>query len=383
MNVITENFTFIKKEFTYKFIPTKLLNNKIIVKKYNNLLYILIKKINIKETYFIFNNKKKLLINNKTKLNITNNIAFFEIFIPTLNKNSSLKIKFVFINDKLSTFNSNKEKIKYLINTKNQKYIYNFLTNNIKKVSTYTDTLFNIDYSKINFVDKILWINMDDSIDRRNNMINIFKNIVIPNERILAIDGLNIFLNKIPELNFERNISKFEFACLLSHIKAISHLKNIKGNYFLICEDDFVLNNTILFSKDLKQIIQNCPPFDILSLQSTFKKELHNEYNKWIDYYVEDPLSFIGCTGSYIISKNGINKILANNSFIDENNYILKNPINAADIYLYKYVDTFVYKYNFIGSLNKESIFNKKFIRDYQKINFIQINKMLDDIDLL
>ena len=133
----------------------------------------------------------------------------------------------------------------------------------------------------------------------------------------------------------------------------------------------------------MKQIILNCPTFDILSIQSTFNKELHNEYNKWSDYYTENPLSFIGCTGSYIISKSGINKILASNNFIDDVNYTLVYPVNAADIYLYKYVDTFVYKYNFISSLNNESIFNQKFIRQYQKFNFIKINKMLEDIDLL
>jgi hypothetical protein len=139
------------------------------------------------------------------------------------------------------------------------------------------------------------------------------------------------------------------------------------------------LNNTIFFSKDLKQIIQNCPTFDILSIQSTFNKELHNEYNKWSDYYTENPLSFIGCTGSYIISKSGIDKILANNNFIDDVNYTLVYPVNAADIYLYKYVDTFVYKYNFISSFNTDSIFNKKFIKQYQKLNFASINKILKD----
>jgi GR25 family glycosyltransferase involved in LPS biosynthesis len=225
-----------------------------------------------------------------------------------------------------------------------------------------------------------LWINLDNSTHRRTNSENILKNIQIPNERISAVDGSKLIL---PKLIFERNISIYELACLLSHIKAINSLKNTNGDYFLICEDDFILHNTIFFSKDLKQIIQNCPTFDILSIQSTFNKELYNEYNKWSDYYTENPLSFIGCTGSYIISKQGVDKILANNSFIDDVNYTLVYPVNSADIYLYKYVDTFVYKYNFISSLNNESIFNHKFIRQYQKFNFIRINKMLDKLNCL
>ena len=225
-----------------------------------------------------------------------------------------------------------------------------------------------------------MWINLDCSTQRKTNAENILKNIQIPNERISAVDGSKLILPKLP---YERNISTYELACLLSHLKAITSLKNTEGNYFLICEDDFILNNTIFFSKDLKQIIQNCPTFDILSIQSTFNKELHSEYNKWSEYYTENPLSFIGCTGSYIISKKGIDKILSNNNFTDDSNYILNYPINAADIYLYKHIDTFVYKYNFISSFNNNSIFNTKFIRQYQKFNFIRINKMLEDIDLL
>ena len=65
------------------------------------------------------------------------------------------------------------------------------------------------------------------------------------------------------------------------------------------------------------------------------------------------------------------------------NNYKLNFPINAADIYLYKYVNTFVYKYNFISSFNIDSVFNQKFIRQYQKFNLIRINKMIEDIDSL
>ena len=386
MHIMTTNLIYVKKNNTYKFIPDKNINNPIIdnyinINGYSDLLYFLIKKKNINEIYIEYQNKK-ILLKNKSKIYILkNNITFFSFYTPLFStnshnnshNNSSLKIKFVFVSDVLDTFKTNKEKIKYLINTNNQQYIYKFFypNNNVN---------FIIDYSKINLVDKILWINMDNSIDRKTNSENILKNIQILNQRISAVDGSKLI---IPKLNFERNISNYELACLLSHIKAITSLKNTEGNYFLICEDDFILNNTILFSKDLGEIIKNCPAFDILSIQSTFNKELHNEYNKWSDYYTENPLSFIGCTGSYVISKSGVDKISANNTFIDDANYILNHPVNAADIYLYKYVDTFVYKYNFISSFNNESTFNQKFIRQFKKFNFIRLNKMIDYIDLL
>jgi GR25 family glycosyltransferase involved in LPS biosynthesis len=369
-----KNLFYIQKNNTFTFTTTNTqLNNYINFNDYTDLQFFLIKIKNIKAMFFQLQNNK-ILLNNKSRVYISrNNISFFSLYIPIFFNDSSFKIKFFYLKDVLNTFASNKEKINYLIKTNYQRYIYNFY-------NPINHTNFIIDYSKINFIDKILWINLDSSIHRRTNSENILKNIQIPNERISAVDGSKLIL---PTLTFERNISTYELACLLSHIKAISSLKNTNGDYFLICEDDFILHNTIFFSKDLKQIILNCPTFDILSIQSTFNKELHNEYNKWSDYYTENPLSFIGCTGSYIISKSGINKILASNNFIDDVNYTLVYPVNAADIYLYKYVDTFVYKYNFISSLNNESIFNQKFIRQYQKFNFIKINKMLEDIDLL
>jgi len=375
MLITSKNLFYTNKYNSYTFTTNKNIQNEnyINFNKYNNLLYFLIKLTNIEKIFLEIQNRK-ILLRNKSKIYIfKNNISFFSLYIPLFTMNSSLKIKFVYIKDVLNTLNSNKEKIKYLIKSNNQHYIYNFFNPN-------NYSYFKIDYSKINFINKILWINLDSSTHRRTNSENILKKINITNERISAVDGSKLIL---PKLSYERYISTNEVACLLSHIKAISSLKNIDGNYFLICEDDFILHNTIFFCKDLKQIIQNSPTFDILSIQSTFNKEFPNEYNKWSDYYKEDPLTFIGCTGSYVISKSGINKILANNTFIDDNNYKLNCPINTADIYLYKYANTFVYKYNYISSYNSDSMINYKFLKQYQKFNFKQINKMLEDIDLL
>jgi len=375
MLITSKNLLYTNQNNTFIFKNPKntQINNYIGFNNYTDLQYFLIKIKNL-DILFLEVNNNIIILKNKSKIYIAkNNISSFSLNIPKFHNNSSFKIKFFYLKDVLNSFKTNKDKITYLIKTNNHRYIYSFF-------NPTNHSNFSIDFSKINFVDKILWINLDNSTHRKNNSVNILKNIQIPNERISAVDGSKLIL---PKQTYERNISTYELACLLSHIKAITSLKNTEGNYFLICEDDFILHNTIFFSKDLKEIIQNCPSFDILSIQSTFNKELHSEYNKWSDYYTENPLSFIGCTGSYIISKSGIDKILSNNNFTDDNNYKLNFPINAADIYLYKYVNTFIYKYNFISSFNTDSVFNQKFIRQYQKFNFIRINKMLEDIDLL
>jgi GR25 family glycosyltransferase involved in LPS biosynthesis len=267
----------------------------------------------------------------------------------------------------LNKFDNNKEKVIYLINNNRHDEIFNL----------------EIDYSKINFIDRILWINLERSVNRRNHMENLLANIPLPNTRINAIDGDNI---KIPKLNFDRDMNKYEFACLLSHIKAITSLKDIVGDYFMICEDDICLKNTILFKKDLKEIIMNCPDFDILMLQSTSIKEFNNEYEKWNDHYRRKPLHYIGCAGSYIITRNGINKIIENVKFIDDNNFIFNDKINkvsTADIYLFKSVNTFVYKYNFITALNNDSTIHSKYLNEFKRRNAIQVNNMIRDINFI
>ena len=267
----------------------------------------------------------------------------------------------------LNKIDNNKEKVIHLINNNKLDEIFNL----------------EIDYSKINFIDRILWINLERSVIRRNHMENLLLNIPLSNTRINAIDGDNI---KIPKLIFDRDMTKYEFACLLSHIKAITSLKDTYGNYFMICEDDISLKNKVLFKKYLKEIIMNCPEFDILMVQSTSINELNNEYEKWSDHYTRKPLYYIGCAGSYIITRKGINKIIENVRFIDDNNFIFNDKINkisTADIYLYKLVNTYVYKYNFITALNNDSTINSKYLNEFKRRNTIQVNNMIREINFI
>ncbi len=367
MNIEVKNFIIKNnKENIYKFHPIELSNNKLILDIYEYKKEILIEIINIKTIFLIYNNQK-ILVDKEILIKLEQFKGKLEILTSKLKNNSIIKITLIDLDKILNQFNNNKEKVIYLVNNNRHDYIFNL----------------KIDYSKINFINKILWINLERSKTRREYMDNLLKNISVPNIRINAVDGNNI---KIPKLNFERSLTKYEFACLLSHIKAITSLKDIDGDYFLICEDDISLNNTILFKKDLKEIIKNCPIFDILMLQSTYFKELNNEYEKWSDYYKKKPLCFIGCAGSYIISRSGINKIIDNVIFIDDNNFIFNdniNKINTSDIYLYKLVNTYVYKYNFITSLNIDSTIHSKYLKEFRRRNNIKFSNMIRDIHLI
>jgi GR25 family glycosyltransferase involved in LPS biosynthesis len=238
-----------------------------------------------------------------------------------------------------------------------------------------------IDFKKINFIDKILWINLERAHFRKNNIENNLKFIDITNFRIDAIDGKNniekYFSQKI---DYERNLSSYEIACTLSHIKAINHLKNENGEYFMICEDDISFENLKYFKNDLKNIITNCPEFDILLLNKTYDTELDNLYNKWNDYYnLED--KHISSAVCYIITKKGVEKITKKMKYFIENDiFSFENiKLDVSDILLYKNVNTYVYKYNFISYESSDSYIHNDHLYTHIENKIRELNYILRD----
>ena len=200
--------------------------------------------------------------------------------------------------------------------------------------------------NKINYIDKILWINLDRSKHRFNEMTKKLSKINIPSERCSAVDGQQ--LNKYSyTINMQNNnMSNSEIACTLSHIKAIISLTNVKGQYFLICEDDISLDNVYMFKHDLKHIISKCPSFDILLLYKTFIDDsLTETYTKWNDMNIKP-----GGAVAYVISRQGINKFAKYNKIIN-NNICTTKPFSVSDDYIYKDLNTYIYKFNYIISI--------------------------------
>jgi GR25 family glycosyltransferase involved in LPS biosynthesis len=247
----------------------------------------------------------------------------------------------------------------------------------------YENRIYNYNH-KINYIDYIFWINLNKSKDRYDNMIKLFEDIKISNIRIEAIDGtddnlINKYKNKFDIIN------KFEIACLLSHIKAISYIKKYDGNYFMICEDDIAFDNLLLFYNNLSNItletiIKNAPVFDILLIYKTYNKKLSDIYTDWNIAYNNN--KHIAGTVAYIINKNSIDKILNLINYDEIKNIfnINVNNITPADYFLYKNCKTYVYKYNFINCLNQTSIIHKDHLKHHIEFSDIQKNIILDDI---
>lgn len=195
----------------------------------------------------------------------------------------------------------------------------------------------------INGIDIIYWINLDSSFDRKVHMSNILEHVGVKNERISAIDGRNIynvkdyFIEKYPAINKTTNL---EYACLLSHLNTIKKFNESSNNICLILEDDISLEFSTYWKKDINTIIKEAPlGWDIIMISSTIENQnyVSQMYNKWN--------SEIYSTLSYIINKNGSNKIMKQLYDHKSNKWILKDKIHTADFIIYNNCNTYLYKY--------------------------------------
>ena len=270
------------------------------------------------------------------------------------------------------------------VNSLDYDFIINGLSskNNISDFTNKNDIINNTHNKSINFVDKILWINLEKSIDRNNYMSALLKNVPIPNIRIDAINGNMINIMDTIGATGNTTISNSEIGCTLSHIKAINYLKDVEGEYFLICEDDISLVNINLIPRTLEEIITNAPDFDILLIHKIYCKQLSKIYTNWNKEYNKDNNNYAICsTASYVISRSGINKICNEVCSYDsiENKFKFYKQISVADIFIYNYTNTWVYKYNFISTKDEDSIIHTSHLEYHKKSSKMQLDIIKND----
>jgi GR25 family glycosyltransferase involved in LPS biosynthesis len=395
-------------------INNLIINNNCIYNLYNKLNDINIK-LDLFKTWYLYNNGgiyfncKNILYNNLNDLleledfyvnDIFSDIIYNNFLFYKNKKNKTIKNNL--INKCINVFNSvytdsyfNKNKFELnncilnlvipnlnnkIINYKNKvliKLSYNGYYNNnnsiiINSINLWRNQLlYNnliIDYNKINNIDHIVWINLDRCHERKIYMENLLHNINIPNTRISGIDGGLINLSS--HFNNKYNLSNYEKACCLSHIKAINFLKNLEGEYFLVLEDDISFNNSIFFKEDIKSIIKNSPDFDILLITKIHNSKLNDLYTKWYES--------IYSAACYIITKKGINKIINIANFENDNFYISKD-LNISDNFLYFNTNTYVYKYNFSNPLDKDSSFHENHLDMHRNSSLLQLTLIFED----
>lgn len=156
----------------------------------------------------------------------------------------------------------------------------------------------------------IYYINLERSKERRDKLE---QELILNNlnfKRVEAIDGKNLNFDEI-KTNYEVNpkLSIFEVACTFSHIKTLEEILKDNHEYALVLEDDcsfeYFKNKTLKLS-DLTKIKND---WDIIKLGG-----VHTKYNFKVLIRSAEELIKMDDSGAfaYLVSKNGIKKILDN-----------------------------------------------------------------------
>lgn len=245
---------------------------------------------------------------------------------------------------------------------------YAVMWNNKNVFNEYMPTFYS------DLIKHIVWINLDRSQTRRQNMEKILSGTNIPNTRICAIDGNLINSN---EYN-HKNLTKYEIACCMSHMKALNYLSEQDGEYFLVFEDDLDPNNIVLFNCTLDDIINQIPTdmkdFDVLQLGKIYHEPLKETYTLWNNEYNNN--IHIASTVAYLITKKGIEKIINKSKMIGiEPNLFLEE----ADKFLYKYLKTITYKYNFFSYACVSSTIHSDHDSWHKKVLDFQLEYIISD----
>lgn len=213
----------------------------------------------------------------------------------------------------------------FVINLKTNKII---IKNNYNTYYSDNNYFYTSHYHNIWFNRKLyFYINYFDLIKHKINYIDTILCVNKLSPELLNLDIKKFSLSKL----ITDNINCYYFL-----IKLITFINYLDGNYFLIVDRNYNFNNFLFIKESLKDIIINCPKFDILYLNHN---NIHFKKNKYIKIKSLKKNNY-----NYILNKKNVIKLLNNIYFDSDNNKIInskniniENTINNFNIYEYKY----------------------------------------------
>lgn len=197
----------------------------------------------------------------------------------------------------------------------------------------------NISQFEVNIKYKVICVNLERRQDRRNDIVQLFSSSNIDNyEFYNAIDGYKLEpTDELANLFYGNDFQnkKGVIGCALSHYNLWKELSESSYDYFVIFEDDIMLTNNFKnkFDNILTKLNSNINEYECLFLGYS----MYNEERKVNSHIYDDKCTpdilieklnknlYIGGTFSYIITKQGANKLLK---------YIKNNGIKHGIDYL-------------------------------------------------
>ena len=223
------------------------------------------------------------------------------------------------------------------------------------------------------------YINLDRATSRRSLMEVQYQNLT----RIEAVDGNTLEGNEY--------MSKYEIACVWSHIKAIQTAYDNGLDEVLILEDDIYIDYVDKWSKTIRSIIDSAPlDMECIQFHCSNPVNLYTMIKTNSDFIPWNQLSW--STGCYYLNRKGMSRILSLeiNSLL---NKLFDDTIegrHTADFVLYKYLNCYTYTNLLFNHQVSESIIHPshlhshtealKIIQNY--FGTIEIQENLTDFEL-
>ena len=179
---------------------------------------------------------------------------------------------------------------------------------------------------------KILVINMEHSIDRREHIKKILKGFNY--EFISAVNGKKLNNFNVITRHSLRPLTRGEVGCFLSHKKVYQKIVNSNESHCLVLEDD--INLCVNFVSEINKCLSQINYFDIFYCFKTNPYRFYNQIGKDVkDYFPEkwDPKRPLAldqdysndcilasgprlCTHAMIVSKKAAKQLINNMPFI-------------------------------------------------------------------
>lgn len=204
---------------------------------------------------------------------------------------------------------------------------------------------------------KYFWINIDNSIDRKEYMENQFNNYKIDNIRISATTPSNLsdfiedkepyFCGNSCCLNNGCKDCIYEYCCSCSHLNAIKEGYKSGDNFFIICEDDIYLPFTINFQKLINEMPNDFEILQMMVLDYEGNKFINSLYKNNKFYIKFDESKRLFSTGMYLITRKGASKLLKlfTNKQTGKYDFRNINCFKQADYILYLNANTYTLTY--------------------------------------
>jgi GR25 family glycosyltransferase involved in LPS biosynthesis len=148
----------------------------------------------------------------------------------------------------------------------------------------------------------ILWINLDRSVRRRNNMMKLLEDHGLENQRISGVDGLGRDKTQLFQLcETSLNLNPAENACTCSHLLALKHFLKSDRQTVLIFEDDVSFAFSTMIPFQWEDLMNHLPTnWQVIQLAVTTESGSPPNHLARIT-----PESKHYCSSAYLINRSG------------------------------------------------------------------------------